>query len=187
MAQRLFLALTTDQDDRSLVQNSPEAFERIFHAYWPKISALVAGLLDKDEAEDVALEVFWRLYQRPWQWADTDALRGWLYRVALNLGLNTLRSRRRRQQYETQAGSLIAQNLASAQPEAAVEHAQERQQVRRILARMKPRSAQLLILRYSGHSYAEIAAALNLRLTSIGTLLARAEKEFADHYRGLDH
>jgi RNA polymerase sigma-70 factor (ECF subfamily) len=47
---------------------------------------------------------------------------------------------------------------------------------------MKPRSASLLILRQSGMTYAEIADALDLAPGSIGTLLARAEREFEAHY-----
>jgi RNA polymerase sigma-70 factor (ECF subfamily) len=47
---------------------------------------------------------------------------------------------------------------------------------------MRPREAQLLILRHSGLAYKEIAAALGVAPGSIGTLLARAEKEFERLY-----
>jgi RNA polymerase sigma-70 factor (ECF subfamily) len=63
-----------------------------------------------------------------------------------------------------------------------VEQALERQQVQAALSAMKPRSAQILILRHSGLSYAEIAAALNVGVNSVGTLLVRAEKEFKKQY-----
>jgi RNA polymerase sigma-70 factor (ECF subfamily) len=48
------------------------------------------------------------------------------------------------------------------------------------LTQLKPRSAELLILRYSGLAYKEIAATLEIAPASVGTLLARAEKEFED-------
>jgi RNA polymerase sigma-70 factor (ECF subfamily) len=51
---------------------------------------------------------------------------------------------------------------------------------------MKPRAAQLLILRHSGLSYADIAAALGVAPGSVGTLLARAEKEFERRYRAVE-
>jgi RNA polymerase sigma-70 factor (ECF subfamily) len=57
--------------------------------------------------------------------------------------------------------------------------------VRLVLAQMKPRSAQLLVLRHSGFSYAEIAAALGVAPGSVGVLLARAEKEFEERYKRL--
>ena len=40
-------------------------------------------------------------------------------------------------------------------------------------------------MRYSGMAYKEIAAALNLSPTSIGPLLARAERDFEKRYRAL--
>jgi DNA-directed RNA polymerase specialized sigma24 family protein len=51
---------------------------------------------------------------------------------------------------------------------------------------MNPRRAELLVLRYSGMTYKDIAKALNLSPTSIGPLLLRAEREFEKLYRALD-
>ncbi|MGB0389821.1 MAG: sigma factor-like helix-turn-helix DNA-binding protein, partial [Ardenticatenaceae bacterium] len=59
----------------------------------------------------------------------------------------------------------------------------ERERVQRVLLHIKPRSAQLLTLRYSGFSYAELAEVLKVSPRSIGTLLARAEREFERAYR----
>ena len=67
-------------------------------------------------------------------------------------------------------------------PATALERRQERGQVRQTLSAMKPRAAQILILRYSGLSYAEMAAALGVKPSSVGTLLARAEREFEKMY-----
>jgi RNA polymerase sigma-70 factor (ECF subfamily) len=55
-------------------------------------------------------------------------------------------------------------------------------QVRSTLAELKPEKAQLLLLRHSGLSYQEIAAALEMKPGSVGTKLARAEAEFLTHY-----
>jgi RNA polymerase sigma-70 factor (ECF subfamily) len=137
---------------------------------------------DPDEAQDLALEAFWRLQQRSPKDAGVGNLDGWLYRVATNLGLNALRARQRRQRYEEQAGHRVLEYSSIPDPAAEYERQQEREQVRGILAQMKPRSARLLVLRHSGLSYAEIAAALDLAPGSVGTLLARAEKEFEERY-----
>jgi RNA polymerase sigma-70 factor (ECF subfamily) len=137
---------------------------------------------DPHEAQDLALEAFWRLHQRSFQEGNVDKLEGWLYRVATNLGLNALRSRKRRQRYEEKAGQRVLENDQAPDPAAEFERQQEREQVRATLAKIKPRSARLLVLRHSGLSYAEIATALDLAPGSVGTLLARAEKEFAESY-----
>jgi RNA polymerase sigma-70 factor (ECF subfamily) len=137
---------------------------------------------DPDEAQDLALETFERLYRRPPQ--DPDHRSAWLYRVATNLGFNALRARRRRYQYETEAGALALEDDEDGKdPAAAAERRIERQRVRRVLSEMKPRSAELLILRHSGLTYVEVAAALEIAPASVGTLLIRAEAEFEKLYR----
>jgi RNA polymerase sigma-70 factor (ECF subfamily) len=65
----------------------------------------------------------------------------------------------------------------------AANEAQE--QVRRVLARLNPRHAELLLLRNQDLSYAEIAAALRLNPTSVGTLLSRAQQAFRKEYQKL--
>lgn len=164
-----------------------ELFEALFQAYWGKISSLLANLVgDRDEAEDLALEVFWRLYTRPPADLDIQNLSGWIYRVATHLGYNALRSRKRRLHYEENAGLEHLLTTTSQNPAQEFEKAEQRQQIRQALSQMKPRSAKILALRYSGLSYAEIAAALNLSPASIGTLLARAEQEFEKRYLNIE-
>ena len=65
------------------------------------------------------------------------------------------------------------------QVRAAVE---EQEHVRTVLAALDPRQAELLLLRGSGLSYAELAAALELNPASIGTLLSRAQQAFRKEY-----
>ena len=56
---------------------------------------------------------------------------------------------------------------------------------RAALARLPERTAKLLLLRYAGLSYAEIAAALQVAPGSVGTLLVRAERAFIQTYEQL--
>jgi len=162
------------------------AFEALFQQHWLRICKSLFRLTgDWHEAEDLAIEAFLRLYEHPP--LEAHNLEGWLYRVATNLGLNALRARKRRWWYETQAvrepGQTMGAHSYSIDPAQAVEQAQENQRVRVVLSHMKPRSAMLLLLRQSGFSYREIAAALEIEPGSVGTLLARAEKEFGKKYK----
>jgi RNA polymerase sigma-70 factor (ECF subfamily) len=157
-------------------------FEALFHQYWEPLCRILYQILgDWDEAEDLALETFYQLHLRPP--ADDRNLVGWLYRVATNLGLNALRGRKRRARYENEAGRHALQNTASADPASTAEQKLEQEQVRQALMSIQPRSAQILVLRYTGFSYAEIATALSLAPGSVGTLLARAEQEFEKAFR----
>ena len=85
-----------------------------------------------------------------------------------------------------EAGRWEAEANVDADPERAVADAEDRRRARRVLRDMDQRQAQLLILRHSGLSYRELAAALGVSENSIGTLLVRAEREFEKRYRRLE-
>lgn len=177
------VAVTADELHRRSAHAAGQEtwFEAVFAEHWERVYGVLFRLVgDRVEAEDLALETFWRLYTRPPRSADN--LGGWLYRVAANLGLNALRARQRRAGYEQQAGQEMLVLRRSLDPAEETERAEQRRLVQTVLARLKPRSAQLLTLRHSGLSYTEIAAALRLPVSSVGTLLARAEAEFEKIY-----
>jgi RNA polymerase sigma-70 factor (ECF subfamily) len=158
-------------------------FEAVFLSQWPRIYGVLLRLVgEPSEAEDLAMEVFWRLHRnpppQPW-----DEIGGWLYRVASRLGLNALRGRSRRLHYEERSGRLDLFEGSATDPAEATERREERRQVREVLLKMKPRSAELLVLRYSGLNYRELSAALSVKPASVGKLLARAEEEFEKTYQ----
>lgn len=159
------------------------AFEDSFTRHYSRVYQVLFRLTgNRAEAEDLALETFWRLWQRAPAMPNPAA---WLYRVATNLGYNALRATRRRTRYEDAAAQLTWQIQASPDPVRAAEQASERARVQATLGRLRARDAQLLVLRHSGLSYREIADALGVSPNSVGTLLARAEKEFEKHYAAL--
>jgi RNA polymerase sigma-70 factor (ECF subfamily) len=158
-------------------------FDRLFLEHWQPICRVLMRLVgDPAEAQDLALETFWRLYERPPSDQPGAQIGGWLYRVATNLGLNALRARQRRTRHELQAGKQQIEAQVS-DPTQAIADEEGRARVRQVLSEMDQRQAQLLLLRYSGVSYQEIATALDVAPTSVGTLLARAEREFESRYR----
>lgn len=174
--------IVTSKDDTFPIESTTQDFEAIFLEHWTRIYNVVFHIVsDKDEAEDLALETFWQLYQKPP--SNRENLDGWLYRVAVNLGLNALRARQRRSSYEEEAGSITIQSHQDYELESEIERTERQREVQSILIRMKPRSAKILILRYSGFSYREISAALKIKQSSVGKLLARAEAEFEREYR----
>jgi RNA polymerase sigma-70 factor, ECF subfamily len=102
----------------------------------------------------------------------------WLCRVALNRGYNALRGERR----ERARFGRMAEPDPQADPHAELLRAEDRVRVRAALARLPERQSKLLLLRYSGLSYAEIAAIVDVAPGSVGTLLARAERAFLAEY-----
>ncbi len=73
------------------------AFDALYKRYGrPVRSHLLYILGEESEAEDLLQEVFLRVWTRADQWTGQGSFRGWLFRIATNLALNQLRSRRRR-------------------------------------------------------------------------------------------
>ncbi len=170
--------------DTSVDTSHPAVFEELFLKHWASINRLLTRLTgDPTEAEDLAMETFFRLYQHPPKTGADSNVPGWLYRVATNLGLHSIRSFQRRQRYELAAGKAALDDPPENQPARLVDSQEEHSIARRVLSQMKPRQAQLLSLRYSGLSYQEVARALGLSPASVGPLLLRAEREFARIYR----
>ncbi len=178
---------TGSRDRRGTHETADSArFEAYFERYWTGIYRLLLRMLgDPAEAEDLTLEAFYRLHEKgPSPEAEAN-IGGWLYRVATNLGLHSLRAFRRRRSYEQSAGRDAVFTNVQASPLEVVSDREAHDLARAALAQMNPRQSQLLVLRYSGMPYKDIASALNLSPTSIGPLLLRAEREFEKRYRAL--
>jgi RNA polymerase sigma-70 factor (ECF subfamily) len=178
--------LKTDVVETTPTESISSAFEALFQEHWAHVYRLLNRLVgDPAEAEDLALETFVRLYQRfPLRENEANPA-GWLHRVATNLGLHSIRGWKRRERYEMAAGKYALEETPDGSPAEIMAQEEERHLVRLVLAQMNERQSQLLIMRYSGFSYKEIANALKLAPTSIGPLLLRAEREFEKHYRAL--
>jgi RNA polymerase sigma factor (sigma-70 family) len=150
------------------------SFETLFRREYPRVAAIAQRIVrDADEAEDVAQDVFVSFYRK--HPADAGYAPAWLHAAAAHTALNAIRSRERRGRRETVHAQQVDQTV---DPQRAAEDVETRAEVRAALGHMDERAASLLALRYSGLSYDEIAAALGLRKSSIGTLLSRAEDAF---------
>lgn len=177
-----------DNQDAELLQQmqhgDQHAFEALFRRYYPTVYRAVYHLVaSREEAEDLAQEALLVLYRQPPRLSEAgDSLAAWLCRVALNRGYNNLRATRRARQRAERFGQGASVGSDSHDPHTAAVRAEEQSHVRATLDQLAPRQRQLLLLRYAGLSYAEIAAALGIAPGSVGTLLARAERAFASAY-----
>jgi len=177
--------LKTDVVEKPQTESTSSEFEALFLEHWAPVYRLLCRLVgDPAEAEDLALETFVRLYQKGPKGQGEFNRGGWLRRVATNLGLHSIRGWKRREHYEMTAGKYALEEAADSPAEIMARN-EEQRLARLALSKMNERQSQLLIMRYDGSSYKEIAEALNLAPTSIGPLLVRAEREFEKHYRAL--
>lgn len=160
------------------------AFEEIFRRYYATVYTVLLRITGSpEEAEDLAQEVFLRLYERPLAADAGDNIGGWLYRVASNSGFNAVRSRRRLRHRLLRWARLerpVAKSASSVASE--VERSADAEAVRQTLAKLSERDRTALVLRHSGVSYAEIAEALGVKTNAVGTILVRAERALRKRY-----
>jgi RNA polymerase sigma-70 factor (ECF subfamily) len=158
-------------------------FDGLFQEHYPRIVGMLARLTgDRGHAEEVAADVFCKIATRPGL-ADLEDLTAWVYRVATNAGLDAVRSNARRRRREREAG---VESIRVAPGKGALDELLQQERcarVRNVLSVLKPREAQLLLLRANGLAYRELAVTLGINPGSVGTLLARAEAEFERKYR----
>jgi DNA-directed RNA polymerase specialized sigma24 family protein len=107
---------------------------------------------------------------------------GALRLAAARSALNLLRSRRRRIARELTdyrlADASLSTGRTNGEPFAALDRAARATLVRAALLRLRPRDAELLVLRYGGASYRDAALTLGIDAAQVGTRLVRAERAF---------
>src|SRR6266699_4746747 len=99
------MGMSSDTRNKPLVNLIDEgAFEAVFTRYYPLVYQLAYRCTgQRDEADDIAQEVFLRFYRTPPHATSDVEQRAWLCRVTTNIGLNALRARQRRIYHEEKA------------------------------------------------------------------------------------
>jgi RNA polymerase sigma-70 factor (ECF subfamily) len=158
-----------------------DGFAKLFDAHFHRLYRYMNRLSGEPElAADLVQDAFVRLYRRG---TLPDAPEAWLITVSMNLFRNVKSTRARRRRLLTVAR---AEALMSDPPGLPSESGGQDlgEQVRLALDRMPERERQMLLLRAEGYSYRDIAMALELNESSVGTLLARAKRAFLEAYGG---
>jgi RNA polymerase sigma-70 factor (ECF subfamily) len=158
-------------EDRDLIA-SAQAGDR--HAFTELVLRHQASLVrmiyhfcgDARQAEDAAQEAFVRAWQNLNHYKPGHAFSSWLYRIAANSTLDTLRRERPQADLET-----LDLPDPQAGPEQALETDQRARQVRQAIDRLSPALRMVLVLReYQELSYQEIADVLDI---PTGTVMSR--------------
>lgn len=156
-------------------------FDQTFDELYPPLVRYCHRLTgDRDTAEDTAQEALVRLFTHGVE-GPPPALRAWLFKTATHLV-------RDRYRVEENRRRLLQENpvtpSAGEDPERLLERKADRAQAREALEQLPERDREMLLMRYEGFSYKEIADVVNVAATSVGTLLARAERRFLEVMEG---
>lgn len=152
-------------------------FERLFDDVYPALHRYCTRMTaDSDVAEDAVQEAFVRLLERQVS-GDDAGLRAWLFKVATHLLRDRARVRDNRSRLLEENPVLPAEPADP--PDEAVERRERVDRVRGALEALGERDRTLLLLREEGLSYRELADAVGVKASSVGTLLARARERLA--------
>jgi len=137
-------------------------------------------------AEELAQEAFLRAYRSRARYQPTAKFTTWLYRIGTRLAWNWLRDNRHSLRHESiEREREDHRPLQIPDPEPLVEsrmlQADRARKVQRALARLPERQrAAVIMLRYNGLSYGEIAEALGASTQSVKAMLFRAHCTLRD-------
>ena len=138
---------------------------------------------DRQDAEDLAQEVFFKVWRHARTFRGESAFSTWLYRLAVNTCLNHRQRRKTRLDPLPLTGDLEA---GAAQAPDELEAAEREIQLQQALASLPPRQKMTLVLAsFEGKSYEEIAVIMDVSIPAVESLLFRARQGLADILRPL--
>jgi RNA polymerase sigma-70 factor (ECF subfamily) len=166
------------------------AFAELVERYWGAVvGRFVRQLGDRQDAEDLAQDVFLRLYRARRRYRARAKFSTWLYHVAANVARNAVRSRRRRpcrplsRLCGPQPDDAFSQRYLPDRgdgPSRPLERAELAGQVRGALAGLAGRQRLAIELQFEDRSYREIARRLALTPEATKSLLYRARQQLKE-------
>jgi len=177
-----------DPDVRLMVrvrQDEPGAFEELVEKYQHRLVAVLHHLVgNAEEAEDLAQEVFLRVYRARQKYRARAKFSTWLFTIANNLASNALRSRKRKPQVPLDVrdsgplGPRPAEQLVRDRASQPGQHLQQKEMaalVRQAVEGLNERQRTAVVLnKFEDMNYAEIAEVMGLTTKAVKSLLNRA-------------
>jgi RNA polymerase sigma-70 factor (ECF subfamily) len=173
-------------DDRELLEGirsgRNEAAGELFERYAPALLRFATRLLaDRATAEEVTQEVFVKVISRAHQYDGRAEVSSWLFAIAANACRD--RRRRERRAHVVPLEGLPDPPARGDGTEKRLMDRQEREAVRRALSRLSDEQREALILaRYHGMPYAEIARVLDISVGAVKTRIFRAVEALKSHF-----
>ena len=162
------------------------AFEQLVERYQGRLVRILRHVGGSDRSgEDLAQDVFHRVWRARLRYQPTAKFSTWLFHIAHNVASNAIRDRKRRKEVQShQAGdsessmmSLDQMALASTggMPVRRLDKAERAEMVRLAVDALNERQRMALLLcKFEGLSYQEIADAMELSVQAVKSLLSRA-------------
>ncbi len=173
------ISTTTDPDAeliQQVAQGNENAFEQLVKKYQHSVfNTIYRSIENYDDVEDVAQEVFIKVWRYAKSFKRKSKFSTWLYRIVVNQCLNYRRKHKQR------LVSLDEMSEKEKIPESLiieVDHEQRKKAeiVRNALNELPERQKITLVLsKYEGRTYTEIAEMMKVSVSSVESLIFRAK------------
>lgn len=186
------IMLRVRDDDRA-------AFNQLVEQYQHRLVGIMTHLVgNAEEAEDLAQEVFLRVYRNRKKYTPQAKFSTWLFTIANNLALNALRNRGRKPVVALEAsesGPLgarpeeqLARDHRGPTPSFGLRQAELADRIRTALDTLNERQKMAVVLnKFEDMNYAEIAEVMGLTTKAVKSLLSRARMRLRDALAGYIH
>lgn len=156
-------------------------FEELVNRYQKPVFKVAYRMVgQKEEAEDLAQEVFIHVYQKMYHFDPAKKFKPWLYRVAVNTCISRLR---RKQKVvflsfdDALTGSVEYANFSYLSPELNIERQELQQEIYQAVLEMPENYRAMIILRYQlDLTNAEIAEVLSITKENVEVRMHRAHR-----------
>ena len=169
-----------------LQAGNEQAFKKLVEKYQKPVVNTCFGMLhDKDDAEDVAQEVFIEVFRSVKNFRADSKITTWLYRIAVNRSLNFIRDNKKRKWFQSFEDAVKTQNsrlqnVPSGESEDAgfnLENSQRANMLHQAIQSLPENQKVAFTLnKYEDLPYREIAEVMDLSVSSVESLIHRAKK-----------
>ena len=164
------------------------AFAELVDRLTDHIYGLAFRLLgNSQDAQDITQDTFIQMWESRHRWSPRGAVSTWAYRIAMNLCLNRLRSRKRWRLFSInpqtdESPPAVELPIDSADsPETVIEQADLKHHLESAISQLPPRERASIILRHQqGLSLKEVAKVMDMTAFGVNSLLFRARKRLQE-------
>lgn len=179
------------------LKGDQKAFTQMVEDYQNMVYTLAYRFLgDSGEAEDLAQEVFLKIYRSLKSFKGLSSLKTWIYRITTNMSLNRIKflQRRKKNNQVQLEGDANSDTLApidtlsdkAPRPDRNVHAGDISDRLQQALAEITPEQRAVVILRdIEGLTYEEIAGNLEINLGTVKSRLARGRMNIQEKLRDL--
>lgn len=189
------LALTDEElvaRCKAELPGNTQSYEILVHRHMNRVYSLSYRLVsNKEEAEDIAQEVFVKVYNNLHKFEQQASFSSWLYRIATNSSIDALDKIKRRPQtftplnnnsnskYEEETHPLSSQASSEPDPEEYAIQSELNECIRKVLKKLERDQVHVIIMRdYENLSYDEIAQSLGTSMSTVKMRIHRARLAF---------